>query len=146
MIPVEQRQLYVPDVSVGDCWKCCIASILELDYDDVPHFYELEARGEIESGWNATQDFLRERGLAMATFALWGAKSPRLQFGTRRIGYHFTAPGHWIAGVESPRKTPEGDHLSHVVVMRGSYLVWDPHPARDEGHNGFTEAFLLVTA
>lgn len=28
------------DPKIGDCFKCCVASLLELDYDDVPNFIE----------------------------------------------------------------------------------------------------------
>lgn len=28
------------DPKKGDCFKCCIASLLELDYDEVPNFVE----------------------------------------------------------------------------------------------------------
>lgn len=145
MIPVEQRQLYAVGQAPGDCWKCCIASILELDYDDVPHFVQLEDDGDVDSWWNATQAFLRLRGCVLARFGLWGGEAPMLLFGSKQIRYHFSAPGHWIAGVVSPRMTPEGENLSHAVVMSGSQVAWDPHPYRDEGHLGFTEAYLLVT-
>lgn len=144
MIPVEQRQLYVPDESTGDCWKCCIASILELPYEDVPHFVEQEERGEVESWWNETIGFLRPRGLTMATFGLWGDERPFLLFGSEPIRYAFHAPGHWLASVVSPRTAPGGEHISHVVVMNGDRIVFDPHPQRDDGHRGFTEAYLLV--
>jgi hypothetical protein len=144
MIPVEQRQLYVPGESTGDCWKCCIASILELPYEDVPHFVEQEERGEVASYWNETLAFLRPRGFTFARFGLWGDERPFLLWGSQMIRYAFHAPGHWIASVESPRKTPEGEHISHVVVMNGDKIVFDPHPQRDDGHRGFTEAYLLV--
>lgn len=144
MIPVEQRQPYAPNQAVGDCWKCCIASILELDYDDVPHFTQLEEEGTTDSWWNLTQGFLRLRGCVLARFGLWGAETPMLIFGSKKIRYHFSVPGHWIASVVSPRMTPEGENLSHAVVMNGSTIAWDPHPSRDEGHLGFTEAYLLV--
>lgn len=144
MIPVEQRKLYVPGEQTGDCWKCCIASILELPYEDVPHFVE-EAERDFSSYWNATQEWLRARGFVLATFWLRGLDKPLLNIHDREdIDYHFSAPGHWIGAVVSPRKTPEGENISHVVVMNGSEIAFDPHPARDDGHLGFTEAFLLV--
>lgn len=144
MIPIEQRQLYIAEKQSGDCWKCCLASILELSYEDVPHFVE-EGEREYTSWWNATQAWLREQGYVIATFCLRGKDRPLLSINDREdIDYHFSAPGHWMAGVTSPRMTPEGENISHVVVMNGSSVVWDPHPLRDQGHLGFTEAFLLV--
>lgn len=39
MIPVQQRIIASPYAKPpGDCFKCCIASILELAYEEVPHF------------------------------------------------------------------------------------------------------------
>jgi len=35
MKPVYQK---VVDAVKGDCWRCCIASIFELDVDSVPNF------------------------------------------------------------------------------------------------------------
>lgn len=146
VIPVEQRLLYVAGEQAGDCWKCCIASILELDYDDVPHFAQDAEHGDSESWWNATQEWLRPRGLVLARFGLWGDERPFLMFGSDRLRWHWSVPGHWLAGVTSRRTRPNGEHIGHVVVMNGSEVAWDPHPLRDEGHLGFEEAFLLVAA
>jgi hypothetical protein len=153
VIPVEQRQLFVPDESTGDCWKCCIASVLELPYEDVPHFAEMEEAGTVQSYWNTTQEFLRPRGFLLAHFGLWGDERPYLTWGGQKpavapdgrdIHYAFSVPGHWIAGVVSPRTDENGENIGHVVVMNGSEITWDPHPHRDEGHLGFTDAYLLV--
>lgn len=37
MIPIFQQ---IVDKGRGDCFKCCVASIFELDYDQVPNFIE----------------------------------------------------------------------------------------------------------
>jgi hypothetical protein len=65
-------------------------------------------------------------------------------WGNRQIEFWFHSPGHWIASVVSPRTDPQGEHISHTVVMSGDQVVWDPHPLRDEGHLGFKQALLLV--
>lgn len=142
VIPVAQRQLYVAGEQAGDCWKCCLASILELPYEDVPHFIEVAG----DEWWNATLEWMRPRGFTIARFGLWGQSEPKLIFGSRKIGYHFSSPGHWIGGVTSPRVDADGNNIGHVVVMSGSAVVFDPHPERDKGHGGFDEAFLLVAA
>lgn len=152
MKPVEQRQL-ASETTVGDCWRCCLASILELDYEDVPHFVEMEDAGEVSSYWNATIEWLRPRGFAIAQFGLWGDDRPYLAWGSHgpltvrdeqgehELKYAFSAPGHWIAGVKSPRI----DGL-HAVVMSGSSVAFDPHPQRAMGHRGFRDATVLVAA
>lgn len=43
------------DPKKGDCFKCCIASLLELDYDEVPNFVEQE------DWFGAAIDFCKER-------------------------------------------------------------------------------------
>src|SRR5438270_13938396 len=119
MKPIEQREPYDAEQGLtGDCWKCCLASILELPYEAVPHFVQLQEDGEIESYWNASLAFLRERGLTLTRFGLWGKENPYLLHGSKRIRYFFSAPGHWIASVHSPRYDGE-----HVVVMRGSSIA-----------------------
>jgi len=39
MNPVKQKIKHLPHLKqYGDCHRACIVSILELDYDTVPHF------------------------------------------------------------------------------------------------------------
>lgn len=159
MIPVEQRDLTDEARGrVGDCWPCCIASILELPYEAVPNFFQMEQDGEIPSGWNAAMEFLRaERGLTLWRFSIWGDDSPRLVFGNERIDYHFLIPGYWIASVLSPRVREPCEPCDacgglgwqpgrHAVVMRANDIVWDPHPQREQGHLGFVEAEVFTLA
>lgn len=132
MIPVAQRQFYVPGESVGDCLKCCVASLLELDYDDVPHFAE-------HDNWNQMLDgFLALHGWRRGQARYWlDDDDPR-----RLVGY---THGYWIAGVDSMRSTPDGEPILHAIVMHDDEVAWDPHPDRDQGHRGFNgEAWLLV--
>ena len=37
MIPIKQKYLHIPDSQHGDCWRTCIASILECDVDIFPY-------------------------------------------------------------------------------------------------------------
>ena len=75
MIPVAQRIHAAGGDGVipGDCVKCCVASILELPYEDVPHFVAREVRNaegsplEWETGLN---HWLRERGYPLY-FMTW---------------------------------------------------------------------------
>jgi hypothetical protein len=135
--PVEQRILYDPANPAvrGDCWKCCIASILNLDYDNVPHFVQDWKDSAGYSWWEATVAWLTPRGFNIAWFPLAGGTRPRLCQGPL-----FEPAGHWIAKVTSARGN------DHAVVMRGDQIAWDPHPDRGLAHNGFLEAHLLVAA
>lgn len=141
----------------GDCLKCALASILELDYDDVPHFAAMGTSWATEM-WN----WLAARNLKLLT--VW----------TGTPGQHMTpalvpSDGYWLAGVVSRRVEnacgacePDDPGFmrdgglctfcrgwgkckgAHVVVMKGHEVAWDPHPLRDLGHAGFVEAQVLV--
>lgn len=80
MIPVQQRIIGSGTSSKppGDCVKCCVASILELPYEAVPHFVAYEwlvvprATDGVASGqpeqvdyFTALNDWLRETGWAL---------------------------------------------------------------------------------
>lgn len=108
MIEVEQRDT-TGDGRVGDCWPCCFASILELPYEAVPNFAQMEHDGEVESAWNAAQTFLRARGLIQWSVPIWGSAEdgPRLRFGAELVDYRLHPTGYWVATVRSPRVTEE---------------------------------------
>jgi hypothetical protein len=133
VIPVEQRLLFDAETGQrGDCLKCCFASLLELEYDDVPHF---AAMGDM--WWIEQTNWLRDRGWLLAN-AYW-TTAPGSD-GQRLTGY---TEGYWLAGVRSLRTRPDGSNLGHTVVMLDGDLVWDPHPARADGHLGFTDGHVL---
>lgn len=61
MIPVHCRVKHDPENGkYGDCVRACIASILELDAEKVPHFYDAGRTGEeaipLIRDWLATMD------------------------------------------------------------------------------------------
>lgn len=47
----------IDDPRHGDCYKCCIAAILDLEYEDVPHFIEMGENWFLEA-----QKFFKEHG------------------------------------------------------------------------------------
>lgn len=96
-----------PDV-MGNCWQTCIASLLGLPLDQVPHFVqEHESMTEVE---DATQAWLAGRGLAMVRVGImWLDQHPdQLSMLEGR----------------SPRD------VAHVVIGRGIETLHDPHPSR----------------
>jgi hypothetical protein len=104
MIPVQQTIFGPPH---GDCYRACVASILELPIDDVPNF--------VESGdkWiEATEDFLLKFRLQPITLMVDHCRDA----GLIPAGYH-------IIGGKSPR----GDFYHAVVGFKGN-RVYDPHP------------------
>ena len=105
---------------VGDCMRACVASLLGLSVDDVPHFarYGLNDEPPDKHGW-------------------WWAF----------IGFCDTLePSHEVLVPDEPPppsddiadlfgmylatgKSPRGD-WNHVVICRGGEVIWDPHPDR----------------
>lgn len=78
MIPVKMRK-------DDDCWRACLASILNLDYENVPEFW---GKGENENGedWiRKTQDFLRIYGYGYIELTLGDPSHKALAC----QGYHF---------------------------------------------------------
>jgi hypothetical protein len=101
----------------GDCFRCCVASLLELPIEDVPHFCDLP---DPSVHWiTRTQDWLYGRGLYY------------LQVNTIPHGWLLKKrPLIVIAGGKSPR-----GNWGHCVV--GELKRWDsfkmthdPHPSR----------------
>jgi hypothetical protein len=102
VIPVDQTRFGDPD---GNCLAACLASLLELPLDDVPHF--------VAEGWySALERWLEPRGLWPLCFV-----SPTQAQLERVLGY---------AIVSGP--TERG--LLHATVWRAGLLVHDPHPSR----------------
>lgn len=108
MIPIDQREV---DAEVGDCFKCCVASILELPYEAVPHFVKAD-RWYGVPWFHAFWDFLRPMGLDSHCFdgGNWGPDDPEFAI---------------VSG-----KSPRFNCYHAVVYQRGRGLVYDPHPSR----------------
>lgn len=108
VIPVDQLKLH-DENTVGDCFRACLASILEMDPSDVPHFVELGG----DKWWILATEWCEENGLS-------------LTYSFKANGIREHLPLYWIASGKSPR----GD-FNHSVVFFGDEMVHDPHPSRD---------------
>ena len=90
----------------GDCVRAAVASLLNLDPAQVPHF--------------TCQDDTRVWPLALAAFA--GQHGWQIH---RRAWNGNTLPDFGLAIGPSPRG------ISHAVVVRDGQIAWDPHPSRE---------------
>jgi len=106
---------------VGDCWRCCIAAVLQLPAEDVPHFVK-EAKDDGGSVDADTHRWLHKRGYMLAKIGTtyesfchvrWGA-DPAPMFPLIECGPTIRS------------KLPVDQHA--VVTMEGR-LVYDPHPS-----------------
>lgn len=121
MIPHDQLYLRGNAENIpGDCLRACVASILELDLLDVPHFVHEHTHGEI-----AMMDWLATKGIECL-----------------RLQGHYEVQTHVIYTGRSPRST----HGRHAVVGLAGEIVHDPHPSR-AGLKGLAEfTYLLFPA
>lgn len=117
MTPHTQTILHNPaQGQLGDCWRTCIACLLDVKPEEVPHFAELDGNWRLN-----TQAWLKERGLAFYDYAYMD------DFATQGIsGCH-----HILTG-PSPR---DPENVRHNVIGLDGQVHWDPHPSRAGLHN-----------
>ena len=113
MKPVDQTLFGSPG---GNCLPACVASLLNLTIEDVPHF-------GAEDWFDRLNDWLAPRGYYAMCFTLPTEWRP---------------PGLYILAGKSPRFT-----TLHAVVARGNEVIHDPHPSR-AGVDSHTDATILV--
>jgi len=108
MIPVDQRIIG----EMGDCFTCCLASLFELSYEEVPYFIGMG------NHWHGEFfKFIFEHGYEYKGLAT----SERIASGIS-VG----VDGYFLVSGESPR----GFSTGHAVVYKGTELVHDPHPSK----------------
>ena len=137
MTPVMCRTRHNPPKSYGDCLRACIASVMDLEPEHVPHFADMGATGE-EARASARR-WLGLRGLTITAFALDGTE---------------TVEGvlDWM-GANNPDTTwmlfgstgvSGGDH---VVVCQGGAVVhdpaWVPTSIKRVGSCGYWEIWVV---
>lgn len=95
----------------GDCLRACIASLLDLEADSVPHFMYDGCSGEV--GWARVNSFLAPRGLAL----MWIEVAPGGELGVEAY--------HMLAGLNG-----YGDQ--HVVIAHSMEPVHNPDTATND--------------
>ncbi|MBY0548701.1 MAG: hypothetical protein K2W95_15635 [Candidatus Obscuribacterales bacterium] len=111
MKPVFQTVKHNPPHAYGNCYRACIASILEIDIDDIPPF---ETMGGFNDGgesgdewWRVYTEWLAARGLLESRHPVEQGRVPK---------------GYSILGGRSPRFPETG----HCVVAKDGEIVHDP--------------------
>lgn len=104
MIPVDQTA-----GEAGDCLMACVASILEIELEELPLIPDREWFPIFEKA-------LRDRGYHVLV----------VELGTPPI-----APRGYCIGIgPSPRTKPEEKTTDHACVLLDGDVVHDPHPTR----------------
>lgn len=113
----------------GDCFRCCIASLLELSAARVPNFcgydWTVEGTEESRTRWfRNTNAWLVSRGLSFIEFQMPdGGLDSAEKWMDSAVASGFDAY-HILSG-----KSPRGHN--HAVVAKNGKIVFDPHPSRD---------------
>lgn len=117
---------------VGDCWRCCVAAVLQVPAESVPHFVR-----DSESCMADTQLWLNDRGFLLVA----GGRGVTLGF-HRWHGVKGEPAHHPVisCGI-SPRTAKPGQH--HAVVKVNDVMVYDPHPSNG-GLVWVVEEFIIV--
>lgn len=117
MKPVDMTIMHNPPENIGDCFRCSIASILELPASEVPHFCGIdEWTDEPCDKWRGHLiKFLEPLGLFYFEIQFDAKILPEW---SGVLDCH-----HTISGI-SPRGT------RHTCVGKGGVVVHDPHPSR----------------
>lgn len=103
----------------GNCMQASVASLLELELDEVPHFLTLG------NNWVEDQALLR--------WWLWGRGLDALCLSTNQVGFVYTDQGLPHAISPTTYYLVEGDGPRghrHMCVGRAGEVAWDPHPDR----------------
>lgn len=98
----------------GDCWRTCIACLLDKQPSDVPHF--VEGRwDDAEEVKRRTAAYLRTQGLAHVEFAFAGNLDSVLAMMAA------VNPGlYYLLGGQSK------SDVGHSVICCDGAIVWDP--------------------
>jgi hypothetical protein len=129
---VQQTRFYAEEDGLkppGNCFQACLASVLDLELDEVPdgadHWWKGRPPKETWAlYWQDVERFLADRGLAAVEIKLDGECPPVLNI---------------ISG-----PSPRNKDIDHCVVARGEKVIWDPHPDNKlilDGHH--THMFIV---
>lgn len=131
---VMQEHMHSPEMP-GDCLRACVAAILGLERDQVPHFarYGLDDPEPDHGGWwFALVGFC---ALLEPAYEIRQVEPDEVPAPSSSRADLF---GMYLAIGPSPR-----GRVSHVVVARGGQTIWDPHPSR-AGIGEPTDAFVIT--
>lgn len=103
----------------GNCWQTAVASVLELEPEQVPHFVKAERDGIVEDWWKYTFNWLYYHNLYI-----------------HNIERHLYTNEHYLVMGRTKRGT------YHVCVYLNGKMVHDPHP--DASGLTHEEAFVVI--
>lgn len=138
MIPVVCRVKHDPEAGTfGDCLRACVASVLEMQAENVPHFSEDDPGPEVANKRLAL--FLRSLGFAPFWSNYDGSAS------VESVLEHQALQNPDATYLLFGRTASEGDH---VIVCRGGSVIHDPawyrSPMTGPGSHGFWTVMVIA--
>lgn len=126
MIPVYQTIMHDPDNGqYGDCFRACIASLMELPIKEVPHFMHCNSPEEAKDDTEAMiklWKWLKPQGLGF--FVYTAATAPEhLHAWQDYFLLKLNPDTHHIISGYTARNT------FHSVIGKGGHMVHDPYPS-----------------
>lgn len=122
MLEHKQLYLHIPEKGlIGDCYRTCIACILNLEVEDVPHFYaDLWKPGESSVDQALVDklaiEWLKQRGILVVQFPLKAVDNEQFY----KWAAAYIAPEiYFMLGCNSSQG-------GHAVVVRSDGYMWDP--------------------
>ena len=109
----------------GDCVRTSIASMLDLDANDVPHFFDKDVDGE--EGWNKVNNFLKKYNLCCFSFPFENSIKDKGISGVLKIVANYQKDCHYIIGCGTRARG-----VDHVIVAKGEKIILDPSTGREE--------------
>lgn len=135
-----KQTIFTAENVIGDCWRCCIAAVLQIPAENVPHF----AAGNHSQA--DAQKWLNDRGYVMINVT-GGGHSSAIHFPrwARTADEKSESRAHYPLIVCGPtvRTKKPGQH--HAVVMVDGKTVFDPHPS-DAGLIWIAESYMILPA
>ena len=124
---------------IGDCWRCCVAAVLGLPAEEVPHFVQ-SMEAQVINVDADTQEWLNSRGYALVQSEPHG-QSSAFQFPRwASAGYGFVMP---VIAIGPTNRTGKDSGPFHCVVQVAGRTVYDPHPSND-GLLCVTREYMVV--
>jgi hypothetical protein len=130
-----EQMIPVVCLTKDDCVRACIASILEIDAADVPHFYDQEDTVACQL---RMQEWLRERGLIIAIVPLPGSMTQDEMFQYMSDNYTFHYFMLWC-------NSGDGDHAVVGINDKMAHNpAWYRSPIDGPHSSGFWIVWIIV--
>jgi hypothetical protein len=131
---------YVKMETGRDCFRACVASLLELALDKVPDFYAGQTPGSAVS--DAANDYIRswfgDRGLYLLEFIFEGLEDDGAADNViAAVSFHHPGLPFILCGTS--RKG-----VNHAVIVQDGDIIHDPAPAMQQIHGPMRDGYYRV--